>query len=234
MYDPNTSRHVSKFEIYDFSLNSWKVFDETPADWDIWAHQRGVSLKGNAYFPAQKMIEKTRVGGFLICFDFTRERFGPLLPLPFHAVGGEVFASLSCVREEKLAVLYRGWEKWDPVEICVTDKVGPDVVSWTKFLTLLPGFFVNPAAGSFFIDEDKKVAVVFVLKNSKACRYQMAHVIGQDGYLESVEIGEAPCLGTMPGSDFGIYCSPLVCSSYVPSLVQTADQVTNGKNVIVN
>ncbi|CAA7053051.1 unnamed protein product [Microthlaspi erraticum] len=216
-YDPNRSRHVSKSELYDFSLDSWKVFDATP-EWDIWGHQRGVTLKGNAYFPAQKMIEKKRVGGFMLCFDFTRESFGPLLPLPFHAVGGEVFASLSCVREEKLAVLYRGWEKNEPVEIFVTDKIGPDVVSWTKFLTLLPGFFVNHSAGSFFIDEEKKFAVVLVLQNTKACRYHIAHIIGQDGYLELVNLGEAPCLGPISGWEPGIYYTPLVCSSYVPCL----------------
>ncbi|KAH0886920.1 hypothetical protein HID58_063016, partial [Brassica napus] len=58
--------------------------------------------------------------------------FGPLLPLPFQSEHGGVFTSLSCVREDQLAVLYQHWEAQETVEISVTDKIGPNVVSWTK------------------------------------------------------------------------------------------------------
>jgi len=45
---------------------------------------------------------------FLICFDFTAERFGQVLPLPFqHHEDDNNNETLSCVKEEKLSVLYQ-------------------------------------------------------------------------------------------------------------------------------
>jgi arginine/glutamate-rich protein 1 len=79
-------------------------------------------------------------------------------------------------------------------------------------------------AGSFFIDQENKVAVVFDLDPSQICRYQTAYIIGQEygGYFNSVNIGEVPNLW-IPGSvgyADTTSCIPPVCSSYVPSLVQ--------------
>ncbi|KAL0740386.1 hypothetical protein Bca4012_081899 [Brassica carinata] len=178
---PVTSQHALGFELYEFSSSSWKVLDFTP-DWHSRSRrQHSVSLKGNAYFG-------TVVKGVFLCFDFTTERFGPFLPLPpFHSYDdGLHFMSLSCVREEQqLAVLYQHWNARETIEISVTDKIGPDVVSWTKFLKVVTGFWVDPCAGSFLVDEEKKIAVVFVLENVSGCVYQTAHVFGQDGYFES-------------------------------------------------
>ncbi|WZZ55383.1 hypothetical protein YC2023_055490 [Brassica napus] len=113
--------------------------------------------------------------------------------------------------KQQLAVLYQRWE-WESsetIEISVTDKIGPDDVSWTKFLKVNTGYWVYPTAGSFLVDEEKKIAVVFVLdKVSSGCLYKTAHVFGQDGYFKSVRIREAP------------YLQNMVCSSYLPSLVQ--------------
>ncbi|CAN6843806.1 unnamed protein product [Brassica oleracea] len=131
---PVTDRNVLGIEFYDFSSSSWKVLDATQG-WQIRFHRPSVSLKGNAYFT-------TSVAGFFICFDFTTESFGSLLPLPFQPEHGGVSMSLSCVREDQLAVLYQQSDK--TIEISVTDKIGPDVVSWTKFLKLLTDFRVNP------------------------------------------------------------------------------------------
>ncbi|KAF8083435.1 hypothetical protein N665_0772s0005 [Sinapis alba] len=92
------------FELYDFDSNSWKTLDITP-NWSILCGQRGVSLKGNTYWPAsQRNIEEDMLDDHIICFDFTNESFGPLLRLPFDA-GRHDCVTLSCVREEKLAVL---------------------------------------------------------------------------------------------------------------------------------
>ncbi|KAG2285471.1 hypothetical protein Bca52824_045075 [Brassica carinata] len=108
---------------------------------------------------------------------------------------GRVSVSLSCVREDQLAVMYQHWDARETIEISVTDKIGPDVVSWTKFLKVVTGsFYVHPFSGSFLVDEEKKAAVVFVLERVDACWYQTAHVIGQDGYFKSVRIREAPDL----------------------------------------
>ncbi|KAG2309182.1 hypothetical protein Bca52824_028930 [Brassica carinata] len=166
--------------------------------------------------------ESHPVTSVFLCFDFTTERFGPFLPLPpFHSYDdGLHFMSLSCVREEQqLAVLYQHWNARETIEISVTDKIGPDVVSWTKFLKVVTGFWVDPCAGSFLVDEEKKIAVVFVLENVSGCVYQTAHVFGQDGYFESVRIREAPYL-LNSFSPNNRYYPPLLCSSYLPSLLQ--------------
>ncbi|ESQ29239.1 hypothetical protein EUTSA_v10024142mg [Eutrema salsugineum] len=192
------------YEIYGFSSDSWKVLDFTP-NWKIPSHQRSVTLKGNAYFFAQEKIivegeVTTETEDFLLCFDFTSERFGPRLSLPFHS-GDEETVTLFCIRDEKLAVLHQRWETCEVMEIWVTDKIDPNALSWTKFLevdmSLLTGFPVDPFAGSFFIDEEKKVVVVFDLDSNdeptETCRrYQTAHIIGDDGYFKSVNIGEVP------------------------------------------
>ncbi|KAG2285476.1 hypothetical protein Bca52824_045080 [Brassica carinata] len=150
--------------------------------------------------------------GSVLCFDFTAESFGPLLPLPpFHSYDGLHFLSFSCVREE---------QQLATIEISVTDKIGPGDVSWTKFLKVNTGYWVYPTAGSFLVDEEKKIVVVFVLeKVSSGCRYQTVHVFGQDGYFKSVRIRQAPYLQNS-SSPHKRYYPPLVCYSYLPSLPQ--------------
>ncbi|RID62921.1 LOW QUALITY PROTEIN: hypothetical protein BRARA_E01961 [Brassica rapa] len=88
------------FEIHDFSSYSWRVLSIT-RDWSIPHHQLGVFLKGNAYFVVKDVrIRYSEVAWFLICFDFTRERFGQLLPLSFHSYtyGYPVTMTMSCGR----------------------------------------------------------------------------------------------------------------------------------------
>ncbi|KAJ4903727.1 F-box/kelch-repeat protein [Raphanus sativus] len=214
---PVTDQYALGIERYEFSSSSWKVLDFSP-DWQSRSRQQCVSLNGNAYF-------LTGVRGSFLCFDFTTERFGPLLPLPpFHSYDdGLHFLSFSCVRREEeqqqLALLYQHWNARDTIEISVTDKVGPHVVSWTKFLKVVTGSWVDPPSGSFLIDEEKKLAVVFVLEKVSECVYQTAHVFGQDGYFKSVRIREAPYLENSSSRNKRYY-PPLLCSSYLPSLLQ--------------
>ncbi|CAA7048155.1 unnamed protein product [Microthlaspi erraticum] len=62
----------------------------------------------------------------IICFDYTRERFGPLLPLPY----GDCVRILSSVREEKLAVEFNyknGYSIW------MTTMIEAEKVSWSNF-----------------------------------------------------------------------------------------------------
>ncbi|XP_010480422.1 PREDICTED: F-box protein At1g10895-like [Camelina sativa] len=233
-------KHILRYEIYDFSLDSWRVLDVT-SDWDIAFYQRGVSVKGNTYFFAtEKLIfDEEEVGpqdidtsgteDFLLCFDFTAERFGPRLPLPFHSYFEETL-TLSCVKEEQLSILYQRYEPYE-MDIWVSTNIDPNAVSWSMFLKLdmtpLTGFRFDFMAASFFIDEENKVAVVFDLDRFRpdlTCRYQTAYIIGQDGYFNSVNIGEAPNLANgKVGYTWPMFCIPLVCSSsYVPSLVQIA------------
>lgn len=184
-------------------------------------------MKGNTYSYTRQIIE---VGDpvsnsidFLLCFDFIAERFGPRLSLPFYSYY-ENTVTLSCVREEQLAVLYEHYETCLVIEIWITTKIEPNVVSWTKFFkmawTPLSHFSSNFHVGSFFIDEEKKILVSKSRKyrQNETCGYETVNIIGQDGgYFKSVKIGTDHI--SKP-ENFGYYCDPLVFSSYVPSLVQ--------------
>ena len=54
---------VNRYEIYDFSSNSWRILDIIPYD-DIWYRGRGASLKGNT----QSIIIPHILNGSLIFF----------------------------------------------------------------------------------------------------------------------------------------------------------------------
>ncbi|XP_019096368.1 PREDICTED: LOW QUALITY PROTEIN: F-box/kelch-repeat protein At3g13680-like [Camelina sativa] len=90
IFDLYPSRNrVFWYELYDFSSNSWRILD-VKLEWDIQSHQRCVSFKGNTYFQAQKKkvgggVKTTNIEDVLLCFDFTNERFGPPLSLPFNS-----------------------------------------------------------------------------------------------------------------------------------------------------
>ncbi|XP_013632678.1 PREDICTED: F-box/kelch-repeat protein At3g13680-like [Brassica oleracea var. oleracea] len=188
------SSPITGFEIYDFSSDSWNVLDVTPPpDWEITPNSC-VSLKGNTYFCARRR-EVSAAGriinvepNFLVCFDFTTESFGPRLPLPFDS-GNYAFVSLSCVREEQLAVLYQFRMTHEKIDIFVTNKISPSVVSWIKFIVGITGILLHLGDGSFFIDEETKLAVVF--GRDMITRSQTAHTIETSGYSKSVLIGNA-------------------------------------------
>ncbi|KAH0852862.1 hypothetical protein HID58_093647 [Brassica napus] len=162
----------------------------------------------------------------IISFDFTTEKFGKRLPLPFktHDVGN--FVSLSCVREEQLAVLHQSSVIDHTLEIWVSSNIDLGAVSWSKFLRTTSFCRVDFQAGSFFIDEEKKVAVVVDLDNGGQARTethynQRANIIGEDEYYKPVNVGEALDHGKLNKFGFLIsdLCRPLVCS-YVPSTAQ--------------
>ncbi|CAF2078310.1 unnamed protein product [Brassica napus] len=93
--------------------------------------------------------------------------------------------------------------------------VGPNAVSWNKvFLAVdmrpLIGFQFQCLAGSFFVDEKKKVVVVIDMTRGHYLTIRnMAYVLSENGYLKTVDLGELA-----NGN-----CWPLVCS-YVPSSVR--------------
>ncbi|KAG7573508.1 F-box associated domain type 1 [Arabidopsis suecica] len=200
--DPIFKKSVS--EIYEFNSNSWRVLDVT-RDWYI-AYVFGcVSLKGNIYWGVTD--EELQQGGadFLICFDFTTEKFGPRLSLPFRPYGEDDVVTLSAFGEEQLAVLFQPFRS-NGMEIWVTTKIEPNVVLWSKFLA----FDLRPLNdGSFLIDKEKRAVVVFHEDRDviNLTRYT-AYIIGENGYFREVNIGEI--------TDNGNY---LLTCSYVPSSV---------------
>ncbi|KAL9292388.1 putative F-box/kelch-repeat protein [Arabidopsis thaliana] len=166
-----TSNDFVFYEIYDFDSGLWKTLDVTPY-WRIrFFDDIGVSLKGNTYWCAKERKPEWNADPFIIvdhiiCFDFTSERFGPLLPLPFRAMK-ESLVTLSCVREEKLAALFC---RDVVVEVWITTTIESDKVSWSKFLT----FGVN------------KVAVIF----GQPLKRDKVFIIGEAGQVRDVDLGE--------------------------------------------
>ncbi|XP_020883674.1 F-box/kelch-repeat protein At3g16740 [Arabidopsis lyrata subsp. lyrata] len=208
---------ICELQMYSLNSNSWKVIDDFTPDWYISYQYSGVSLKGNTYWYAQDEIPfDGRISdhsNFLLSFDFTKERFGPRLPLPFHGFYRHN-VTFSSVREEQLAVLFQSRYELDSVvKIWITNKIEPNAVSWSNLLFAVDmkpvaGFQFPYVAGSFFVDEDKKVAVV-VDKEDKCHPHNIVYIIGDNGILNKVDLGEST----------DNKCFPLVCS-YVPSSVQ--------------
>uniref|UniRef100_A0A0D3BC73 F-box domain-containing protein n=1 Tax=Brassica oleracea var. oleracea TaxID=109376 RepID=A0A0D3BC73_BRAOL len=222
------------YEIYDLKSSSWRVLDVN-ADWEMDYYHRGLSLKGSAYFFAKEKMEwdgeeeidVTDQETFLLCFDFTRERFGPRLPMPFHSHAEETVA-LSSVREEQLAVLYQG-DSSCLVEIWVTNRIEPNAVSWRKvFLSVdIEPFFglhqFDFSGGSFIIDEEQKLALIF--DKDKEYIHNTAYPIGENGYYKTLDLGE----DRYHREKTGEYTSmPLVCS-YFPTLVKIQQRARRGK-----
>ncbi|WZY90517.1 hypothetical protein YC2023_047252 [Brassica napus] len=114
--------------------STWKVLDDVTPNWEIWDHH----------------LHNVSLKGNACLFFCSQDHNG----------GGEEY----CCREEQLAVLYQHCDARETTEISVTDKIGPDVVSWTKFLKVVSSICVHPSSSSFFIDVEKKIVVVFLLE----------------------------------------------------------------------
>ncbi|CAG7894929.1 hypothetical protein IGI04_007753 [Brassica rapa subsp. trilocularis] len=198
------------YEIYDFKSDSWKVLGITPLEEDVFLCYDALSLKGNSYWVAREKIE-TRNKKFLICFDFTEERLGPRLSFPFDSYFEDIVI-LSSFGEEQIAVLFKKWGKFE-MKIWVTSKINPTTVSWSKFLEVDMRPFITGCnhvftqSRGFFIDEEKKVVVVFGRHEFDDTR-KIAYIIGEDGYFRKVDLGE----------DTNIFSHQHV-RSYVPSSV---------------
>ncbi|CAH8261226.1 unnamed protein product [Arabidopsis lyrata] len=196
--------YLNNIEIYDLSSNSWMV-PSGNLEWGMMYMRDGVSLKGNTYWCGK---DKESVDYHLLCFDFTRERFGPRLLLPIKGFDG----SLSAVKEEQLAVLIKRYDI-SAIEIWVTNKIEPDAVSWNIFLK----FDMNLCdyAANFLIDEEIKVAVVFDTVRAwgspklTLTYTDIAYIIGENGCFRRVDLRKS----RYPSP------RPLACS-YVPSSVQ--------------
>ncbi|XP_010418649.1 PREDICTED: putative F-box protein At3g17620 [Camelina sativa] len=197
-------------EIYEFKSNSWRVLDVT-CDWFI--ENCGVSLKGNMYWQATSKDFGEDVPDFLLCFDFTEQRFGPHLPLPFESCYHDI-VTLSAFVEEKLAVLFQPSNSYG-MEIWVTTKIEPSAVSWSKFLAVVD---MRPLYdGTFLIDEQKSRVMVFdryLDATNPPRRCYKAYIVGENGYFREVDLGKI----AEPYSNL-----PIVTCSYVPSAMCSFD-----------
>ncbi|WZZ55081.1 hypothetical protein YC2023_055188 [Brassica napus] len=128
-YDTNV---IAKHEIYDFKSSSWRV----------------LNIVTPRYF------ERT----WKRSFDFTKEKLGRCMDLPFDTDDDDNKIPYSCVRGEQLAVLFqRAFE----LVIWITTKIEPDAVSWSNLF------------------KEKKVAVVFGDYEDKC------YAVGENGCYET-------------------------------------------------
>ncbi|KAJ4880118.1 putative F-box protein [Raphanus sativus] len=211
-----------EFKIYDFNSDSWRILDLFPPDndWCIQFGERGLSLKGNTYWFAAEANNYDAIS-FLVCFDFTTETFSPLLPLPFEAFPEDTLSLSSS--STSLVVLFQSVDTLE-MEIWISNTIEqPNALSWNSkvFLSanikqLISPHWNFPISACFFIDQEKKVAVVF----DKYARYgtstrEIAYVffgggVDDDGsFLKQQVVKE---------SAFPL-CYSCACY-YVPSLVQ--------------
>ncbi|XP_010419429.1 PREDICTED: F-box/kelch-repeat protein At3g16740-like [Camelina sativa] len=156
---------------------------------------------------------------FLLCFDFTTERFGPPLDLPFDYRQDDS-VSLSSVREEQLAVLCQRSDTLE-MEIWISNKIEPEAASWSKLfvaVNLKTRLTFPFEHGSFFVDRGEKVVVVFDRDLEMHC---VAYIIREDGYFKKVDLGEYI---------YNYDCPVIVCP-YVPSSVQIKQATPRGNHV---
>ncbi|KAL1207270.1 putative F-box protein [Cardamine amara subsp. amara] len=169
--------------------NSWRVLNVTIFRQII--RRRGVSVKGNTYFIAHErsVVEEIEMEICLICYDFTSERFGLRLPLPFHSYCSQKDSIVvSTVREEKLAVLFKRCDAYE-MEIWITTKIEPNAVSWNNLFKVDLMFEIGIVRGSFLVDENEKAAVIFDENTENRANYK-AYIIGEKGDNKEVDLGE--------------------------------------------
>ncbi|CAH8261761.1 unnamed protein product [Arabidopsis lyrata] len=168
-HDDFQSRY--KYEVYDFTSNSWRVVGVTTG-WVIPQSQnrRGMSMKGNTYWLAEEHGRN-----FLLSFDYTSETF-QCLSLPADAKTLYHYLALSVTREEQ--------------QLCMLAIENTGALSWTKFLTLArSGMYYRRYFGmiSFLIDQENKV----VYCNSFFSN--TIHIVGEDKYIEvNHDVVESP------------------------------------------
>lgn len=117
-----------------------------------WVPRSCVSIKGNTYWANLSIT-----ADFLLCFDFTQERFKRMC-LPQLSHGGNV---LSAVGDEKLAVLLQS-NLTESMDIWVTNKIDTDTeaaLKWSKSLTLDHIINCVPIPISFVLDEEKQMVM---------------------------------------------------------------------------
>ncbi|EOA14551.1 hypothetical protein CARUB_v10027789mg [Capsella rubella] len=197
--------HHQESEIYDFTSNSWRKLNAVSPKGGL--QSRGVSLKGDVYW-LFKQTERSMYS--LLSFDFSTERLQSLyVPIENKACCDDTMA-LSVVREEHISLLYQK-EATQKMEIWISSEIETTYVSWNKFLTVdfRPHPHMFSCHMSFFIDEEKKIAVCCE-KDQENRIFNKVYIVGEDKYKVSRGFGFI--------DSRGIYSNPTMFG-YVPRLV---------------
>ncbi|EOA28488.1 hypothetical protein CARUB_v10024698mg [Capsella rubella] len=112
--------------------------------------------------------------------DITRtanKRFGPQLSLPFRSSSIDN-VSLSSVREDQIAVLFQRKDTLR-IELWITSKIEPEAVSWSNLFLAVDVEKTLLTYDRFFVDEEKKVFMVFAEDKETQTNKVVAYIIGE-------------------------------------------------------
>ncbi|CAF1705531.1 putative F-box protein At3g23260 isoform X1 [Brassica napus] len=194
-------------EVYDFTSDSWRVLG-TATDWYIPDYRHGISMKGNTYWLAMRMVKPDTE--FILGFDFSKETF-QCLSRPHPSLG---LTALSVVKEEQLCLLVFLLPDFlmgadassSELQVWVTTSTG----SWNKSLAVigLDGYRdmfkdMLPRGISFLADEQKKVVMCLNRENNFNILRENKHILKE--HLG----GGSKCIS-----------SPAVLMNYPPSLAR--------------
>lgn len=199
-------------EICELYSSSWRILDVT-TDCTFYGESTRASLKGKTYWFA---FDEKDWQLYMVSFDYTTERFGSRMSLPYQfPIGSYKTVALSCVREEKLSVLLQ-LRDTSRKEIWVTNKIDEttQVLSWNKVLTLdypdLGRCFLTGL--SFLFDEENRKIVCCERRMSEDEAADWVYIVEEDNKVTQLCFGKC--------NDFDTLESDPYLFGYVPSLVQ--------------
>ncbi|XP_010496193.1 PREDICTED: probable F-box protein At5g47300 [Camelina sativa] len=212
-YDNGTETKTKKFSVYEFKSNSWKILDVT-LDFYLIRIDTRVSFKGKTYWFAVDKKENHHAI-FLLSFDYTTERFGRMINLPYQLSRYISWTdmALSVVRDEKLFVVIQ-LTNTSRTEVWVTNKIDETkVVPWSMVMAVDHSREYTMCGVRFLVDEEKKFVVCFdwksLVKDGEVHYENMVHIIKENNKVTKVDFA-APTMF--------IHWPQLF--NYVPSLVQ--------------
>nr|VDC77237.1 unnamed protein product [Brassica rapa] len=207
------SSRVGKYEIYEFTSDSWRVLDAISDDWLYLWPDVAMSLKGDTYW----LDSETNENPSILRFDFITEKF-ERLPLPSNSDEHNRLVILSTVRDEKLALLCQYSDSTGSLKMKIwltnskTDEAKD--LSWSEFLVCKVVIYDMTRMKSFLVDEENKKVLCCYKDHEYRTRI---YIVGEDTYknvyrevLQEQRSRVAPRL-----------------FSYVPSLVQIPTSQSN-------
>ncbi|KAG2319221.1 hypothetical protein Bca4012_054502 [Brassica carinata] len=156
-------------EIYYCETSSWRTLDDAKVDWNIDFTCQGVSVMGNMYWLANRVVqeeeeeeEEQEVESFILGFGFTAETFMDVCFCP--PIYDDNY--LSCFDGDRLSLLQQDQEEPSLMEVWVSSKLADDGddVSFTKFFRV-----VNPDLPWLRVDRSEYASnpVYYIAKNKR-------------------------------------------------------------------
>ncbi|XP_010468338.1 PREDICTED: putative F-box protein At3g21130 [Camelina sativa] len=165
----------TEYQVYDFTYKSWRFVGETEGWYipSVGSRRRGLSVKGNTYWLATNEYGPP-FDKFLICFDFSADRFRRL-SLPT-GIRSYYDVSLSVTREEQQLCMFStyGSEVWIATQI----DQSTGAVSWSKSHR----FYLRIDVMTVLDDHEKNVFVYRYEARSKS----VLHIVGEDIFIIQV------------------------------------------------